>query len=80
MATAADSRWASVEIRDNGPGIDADTHPHVFEPFFTGRNPRTNWGVGLAFCYHVVSAHDGRIEVGNNPAGGARVTINLPLI
>lgn len=80
VSSSADSRWASVEICDNGPGFDVDILGRVFEPFFTGRNPRTNWGVGLAYCYQVVSAHDGRIDVANKPGGGARVTINLPLI
>jgi signal transduction histidine kinase len=80
VSHTSNSRWATLQIHDNGPGIDEEAMPHVFEPFYTGRNPRTNWGIGLTYCYHVISAHDGRIEVSNHHSGGAVVTIDLPLV
>jgi signal transduction histidine kinase len=33
----------------------------------------------LAICRKIVLEHDGHIAIANRPAGGARVTVLLPL-
>ena len=56
-----------IEICDNGPGIDAETMPQVFVPFFTTR--RQGSGIGLSLCRQIMSAHGGEIVLANAERG-----------
>lgn len=71
-----------VVVEDNGPGIDPDLLPRLFQPFVTGRKregPRRGTGLGLAIARGIVERHGGRIEVGRSPElGGARFSLQLP--
>ncbi|WP_221414182.1 sensor histidine kinase [Paenibacillus sp. 598K] len=71
--------WGCIAIADNGPGI-APEHKHdVFSPFFTTKSTSTNWGVGLSYCHKIVTAHDGKIELGDAEGNGTVFKIFLPL-
>lgn len=74
-----DSNRAGVEvrIRDEGPGFAAEDLPRVFTPFFTRR--AGGFGLGLAISERIVGEHRGCITAANDPAGGAVVTVALPL-
>lgn len=69
--------WLRLELQDDGPGFPAMVLENPFEPYVT--NKARGSGLGLAICRKIVTEHDGRIELTNPPAGGARVTIHLPL-
>jgi two-component system sensor histidine kinase KdpD len=70
-----------LEIADRGPGIPEVYHRRVFDKFF--RMPKDlrdgGAGLGLAICGAIVRIHDGSIWVEDNPGGGARFRISLPL-
>ena len=76
------SRRASVEIADDGPGIDAAMLPRVFERFATadaaGPGVSRRYGIGLALVGDVIGRHGGTVEVRNQPGGGAVFTLGLP--
>lgn len=74
--TAADRTW-TVEIIDQGDGIQADALGRIFEPFFTTRSKGT--GLGLAYAEQVVGAHGGNIDAENIINGGALFRVRLPL-
>ena len=65
-----------VRVRDNGPGIDADTLRKIFSPFYTSKEAGT--GLGLAISKKVVDAHGGSIEATSSPGAGAEFTITIP--
>jgi len=65
-----------VAVSDNGCGIPADNLAHVFEPFHTSKP--NGLGLGLAISRSIIEAHDGKIWVENNAAGGATFTFALP--
>ena len=67
-----------VDVRDDGPGMDAGTRERVFEPFFTTRQKGS--GLGMFVVHHVVRAHGGRVHVDSAPGRGCTVRIALPLI
>ncbi len=69
---------ARVEIRDSGPGIPPEAAGRIFEPFFTTRPVGQGTGLGLSASYGIVTAHGGRIQAANVPAGGVLVTMDLP--
>jgi signal transduction histidine kinase len=72
-----------VAVADDGPGIDDDVLPRVFERFASARRPdaeRRHYGLGLALVADVASAHGGRVAAGRRTGGpGAVLTVTLPL-
>ena len=66
-------------VRDTGGGIPEDVLPRVFEPFFTTKGVGEGTGLGLSISYGIVKDMGGSIEAAN-VAGGAEVTITLPVI
>jgi nitrogen fixation/metabolism regulation signal transduction histidine kinase len=69
-------REVLISIVDNGPGVAPDDLPRIFEPYFTKR--QNGVGLGLALVRRIVEEHGGRIQVRNEPGGGARFEIALP--
>jgi signal transduction histidine kinase len=65
-----------ITVSDNGPGIPPDVTDRIFSPFFTTK-PQGS-GLGLAIVRKIVDAHDGRIDVGERPGGGAVFRVTLP--
>ncbi|MGO3784977.1 MAG: sensor histidine kinase [Pseudoalteromonas prydzensis] len=72
-----DTELVRITVSDNGPGIDLSQADKLFEPFFTTRSQGT--GLGLAVVSSVANAHQGRVEVTNNAAGGASFSLLLPI-
>jgi two-component system sensor histidine kinase HydH len=59
---------ASVEIRDDGPGVPANLREEIFKPYFTTQKAGT--GLGLAVVQQIVLAHGWEIDcVPHEPKG-----------
>ncbi len=69
-------RGARIIIEDTGPGITAESLPHIFDPYFTTKP--TGTGLGLAIAQKIIDAHGGEIQVESKLGVGTRVTIFLP--
>lgn len=67
----------TIVIRDSGPGICAEDLDRVWDPDFTTKARGT--GLGLALVRQAVHAHRGSIGIANSAAGGAEITITLPV-
>jgi signal transduction histidine kinase len=69
-----------LEVSDRGPGIPAEHHSKVFEPFFQldGSRSGSGAGLGLAIARWIVSAHGGTIKLMDNDPG-LMVRVLLPL-
>ena len=66
-----------AHIRDRGPGIAAEFHQRVFEPFVTMR--KGGIGLGLHIAKRIVENHSGTIRVtNNNPGPGCCFEVFLP--
>jgi hypothetical protein len=74
------SQWVAVTVSDTGPGIADEVRPHLFDPFYSGREAGRGLGMGLAQCWSIVRQHGGRIEVSSRPHQGATFTLLLPAI
>ena len=46
--------WATVTLRDNGPGLSDRALPRIFEPFFTTKDVGQGVGLGLALAYGII--------------------------
>ena len=73
---------AAVTVADSGPGIPDGQLESVFDRF-DGSGPQRdsahNFGLGLSIVRAIAEAHGGRVTAARSPAGGAAVTIWLPL-
>jgi two-component system sensor histidine kinase HydH len=79
MVSLSDSggRLAVISFSDNGPGFSQEQLARPFVPYFTSKAEGS--GLGLALTSNIISAHQGQIQLGNRPEGGALVTVRLPL-
>jgi len=80
VGTAQGKGTVEVWVEDDGPGIDADDIPHVFDRFYTvSRTPRRHIGsgLGLAIVHELVDAMGGAVRAESSPNGGARLVVAL---
>lgn len=68
-----------IELADNGPGISQEVKRHIFDPFYTTKDPGQGTGLGLYICYDIMKKLGGKIEVKNREGGGAVFTLVVPI-
>jgi two-component system sensor histidine kinase TrcS len=77
-----ESPFAELTVADDGPGIDADLLPRLFERFVradTSRSDGSGIGLGLAIVSSIVKAHRGSVTAESSP-GRTVFRVQLPLI
>lgn len=83
VTTARTAETAAIGIADQGPGISDEDRPRVFERFYRGHGEgelmSQGLGIGLAIAKDIVERHGGSIRLDNGAAGGAVLTLELPL-
>ena len=67
-----------ITVSDNGPGIPPEIRPHIFDPYFSGREAGRGLGLGLSKCWRIVTLHRGRVDVDSPGGRGAVFTVMLP--
>jgi PAS domain S-box-containing protein len=74
------SQELGICIQDNGIGIDAAYHEHIFKPLFRVDEARTerSGGLGLSIAKAIVEAHGGRILVTSALGKGSTFEVVLP--
>ncbi len=75
---AAKQRWVSIEVSDEGVGMDSSTIAHAFEPFFTTKSRGRGTGLGLASVHGIASQSGGRARINSTVGVGTTVTVELP--
>jgi signal transduction histidine kinase len=78
ISLKADMEKFSIEVADTGPGIADENLDQVFDPFFTTRKKGT--GFGLSVVERIVKSYGGTVRAESPEAGGALITIQLPLL
>ncbi len=68
-----------VTVTDDGPGIDPQVAPHLFDRFAAGTSAaepgRRRYGLGLALVAEIAAAHRGDVDVGAPPGTTLRITL-----
>jgi len=72
---------AVLEVRDHGPGLDADQAARVFDRFYRGSSATrdTGSGLGLFIVATLARSFGGRASVASRPGQGSTFTVDLPL-
>jgi len=77
-----DDGTLEVFVRDDGPGIPAESLDRVFERFYRVDKARSRdqggTGLGLSIVKHIVQAHRGEVRVESGPGKGATFFFTLP--
>jgi two-component system sensor histidine kinase MprB len=73
-------RDGTLEVRDHGPGIAEQDLARVFDRFYRAPAARglPGSGLGLAIVRQFAESHGGAVRAANDPAGGARLALELP--
>jgi signal transduction histidine kinase len=84
LALHVEEGLASLEVRDDGPGIDPGLLPRLFEPFAQGPQPldrgQGGLGLGLALVKGLAELHGGTVAAhSEGPGKGTVFTVNLPM-
>jgi PAS domain S-box-containing protein len=69
----SNSNFATIMVKDSGPGILDKNLNKIFEPMFTTKT--TGTGLGLVICKSIVEQHGGTISVSNKPT---TFTVTIP--
>ncbi|MBD0334385.1 MAG: GAF domain-containing protein [Cyanobacteria bacterium Co-bin13] len=79
QATRLESDWVSIVVKDNGPGIEPNIQPHIFESFFTTKAVGKGTGLGLSISHQIVTqTHQGRLICYSTLGEGSEFHIELP--
>ncbi|MGO8955244.1 MAG: sensor histidine kinase [Rhodomicrobium sp.] len=70
---------ATLIVADCGPGIPRAERQAIFERFWQGNRDRgSGAGLGMAIISRTVTAHGGKIEIGDRRGGGALFKVTFP--
>lgn len=70
--------WCTIEVSDNGHGIESANMDRLFEPFFTTKPVGKGTGLGLSISYSLMQKQGGSISVRSQIGRGATFILRLP--
>jgi len=73
-----DQKSLAVVVLDDGPGISDEALPHLFDPFYSGREAGRGLGFGLSKAWRIAELHGGEISADSPAHGGARFCLRIP--
>ena len=81
ISAKVSKKHLTVQIADEGPGIEKEIQDRIFEPFFTTKSGRANsgLGIGLSVCKSAVDAMGGSITFETKKGKGTVFTAIIPL-
>jgi signal transduction histidine kinase len=71
-------RSIMIQVDDSGKGLGESNPEELFQPFVTTKARGT--GLGLAVSRRIVESLGGTLNLGNQPRGGARCLITIPIV
>jgi len=78
LRCAASEHEVTLEIEDNGTGMDESVTARVFEPFFTTKGRHQGTGLGLSTVHGIVSEARGSLDIDSQRGRGTRVIVRFP--
>ncbi len=81
-ATTIDSPqgpMAQIVIEDDGESFTEQDQPHLFDPFYCGRQAGRGLGFGLPKCWRIVTNHHGQIGIASLPIEPASQSFGPPM-
>ncbi len=80
LSARQDGSWLALIVADRGPGLPTDALERIFDKFYRVPGAAAGGtGLGLSIARGIVEAHGGTLVAENQPEGGARFTLRLPM-
>ncbi len=77
----SDDAYVEVSVADDGPGIEAELLPHLFERFVRADKSRSreagSFGLGLSIAASIAEAHGGTVQA-QSDSGRTTFSVGLP--
>ncbi len=80
LVTTSRAKRVTLSVCDTGHGVPDPIRSKIFEPFFTTKKVGKGTGLGLSISYGIVKECGGKIDVTENPGGGACFNLHFPIV
>jgi len=70
---------ATIEVTDEGSGIDEENLKYIFDPFFTTKRNAGGTGLGLYISYNIMKSHGGELILKSQKGTGTTCQMVLPI-
>lgn len=79
LITSKNENSIQITVEDNGPGIDQEDLPHIFDRFYRGKknHSQQSMGLGLAITHKIVELHQSTISVESQKGMGTTFQFEL---
>ena len=71
--------FIEIQFKDNGPGISEEELDHIFDPFYTTKDPGQGTGLGLSVSYRIIESYGGTIIAESHSGEGTTIIVKLPI-
>ncbi len=68
-----------ISVVDNGIGITREAMEKVLTPFYSTKKGKSNFGLGLSYCYKVMNSHNGYLKIDSKINKGTTMLLFFPL-
>jgi C4-dicarboxylate-specific signal transduction histidine kinase len=79
IRTRAETSVVTIEVADEGHGIELHVLPHIFDSYFTTKPRGQGAGLGLSIVRQILNDHSGQIRAENREPKGTIFYIELPV-
>ena len=81
LAAVLNEKTIELTVSDNGPGVEKEDLPHIFEMFYRGSSSRREQGMGLGLSVvkWVVDYHGWSISASSEKGNGTNFIITIPV-
>lgn len=77
-----EGEYLTIQVQDNGPGIDEDEQERLFDPYYRlvdDRERLSGLGLGLALSKTLVELHGGQMWLDSQKGEGSTFSFSVPL-
>lgn len=78
ISNFSDSKFVYISVKDNGPGMDANTKSKFTQPYFTTSKKNGGYGIGTMIMQHVMELHGGELKIDSEKGKGTEIVFCIP--